>query len=107
MTKGTGAVKITPAHDPNDFEVGERHNLERIVIMNDDATMNENAPGYEGLSREDAREKVLEDLEKLGLLTRGNITFLPTNFLYLLSFSLTATAVSPNKVSCLVVATSR
>ncbi len=68
MTKGTGVVKITPAHDPNDFEVGERHNLERIVIMNDDATMNENAPGYEGMTREDCREKVVKDLEKLGLL---------------------------------------
>ena len=68
MTKGTGVVKITPAHDPNDFEVGERHNLERIVIMNDDATMNENAPGYEGMTREECRDKVIEDLEKLGLL---------------------------------------
>lgn len=44
MSKGTGCVKITPAHDPNDFEVGNRHNLERIVIMNDDATMNSNCP---------------------------------------------------------------
>ncbi len=68
MTKGTGVVKITPAHDPNDFEVGERHNLERIVIMNDDATMNENAIGYEGMTREECRKKVVEDLDKLGLL---------------------------------------
>ena len=68
MTKGTGVVKITPAHDPNDFEVGNRHNLERIVIMNDDATMNENAPGYVGLTREECREKVLEDLKEQGLL---------------------------------------
>ena len=68
MEKGTGCVKITPAHDPNDFEVGNRHNLERIVIMNDDATMNENAPGYVGLSREDCREKVIEDLKKQDLL---------------------------------------
>ena len=68
MTKGTGVVKITPAHDPNDFEVGNRHNLERIVIMNDDATMNENAPGYVGLTREEAREKVIEDLKEQGLL---------------------------------------
>ena len=68
MTKGTGVVKITPAHDPNDFEVGNRHNLERIVIMNDDATMNENAPGYEGLTREDCRDKVVEDLKEQGLL---------------------------------------
>ena len=70
MTKGTGAVKITPAHDPNDFEVGNRHNLERIVIMNDDATLNENAGIYKGLSREEARTKVLEDLEKEGLLLK-------------------------------------
>ena len=68
MTKGTGCVKITPAHDPNDFEVGNRHNLERIVIMNDDATLNENAPGYVGLTREECREKVLEDLKEQGLL---------------------------------------
>ena len=70
MTKGTGAVKITPAHDPNDFEVGNRHNLERVVIMNDDATMNENAPGYVGLTREECREKVLEDLKKQDLLIK-------------------------------------
>ena len=68
-TKGTGAVKITPAHDPNDFEVGNRHNLERIVIMNDDATMNENVPKkYQGMTREAAREEVLKDLEEQHLL---------------------------------------
>ena len=71
MTKGTGAVKITPAHDPNDFEVGERHNLERIVILNDDATMNSNVPlKYQGMSREKAREEVVKDLEKEGLLLK-------------------------------------
>ena len=69
MEKGTGCVKITPAHDPNDFEVGNRHNLERIIIMNDDATMNENVPKkYQGLTREEAREEVLKDLKELGLL---------------------------------------
>ncbi|MBR3661238.1 MAG: valine--tRNA ligase [Bacilli bacterium] len=68
MEKGTGAVKITPAHDPNDFEVGNRHNLERIVVMNDDATMNENAFKYQGMTREKCREEVLKDLEKEGLL---------------------------------------
>ena len=68
MEKGTGVVKITPAHDPNDFEVGNRHNLERIVILNDDATMNKNAGIYEGLTREECREKVIEDLKKEGLL---------------------------------------
>ena len=70
MEKGTGAVKITPAHDPNDFEVGNRHNLERIVIMNDDATMNDAAGVYKGLSREEAREKLLVDLEKEKLLLK-------------------------------------
>ena len=69
MTKGTGVVKITPAHDPNDFEVGNRHNLERIVIMNDDATMNENVPEkYQGMTREECREETIKDLKKLGLL---------------------------------------
>ncbi len=65
---GTGCVKITPAHDPNDFEVGNRHNLERIVCMNPDATMNANAGKYEGLTREECREKLLKDLEQEGLL---------------------------------------
>ena len=69
MEKGTGVVKITPAHDPNDFEVGNRHNLPRIVIMNPDATMNENVPvKYQGMSREKCREEVLKDLESEGLL---------------------------------------
>ena len=69
MEKGTGVVKITPAHDPNDFEVGNRHNLERIVIMNDDATMNENVPKkYQGMTREECREACLEDLKEQGLL---------------------------------------
>ena len=70
MDKGTGVVKITPAHDPNDFEVGNRHNLERIIIMNDDATMNENAMHYKGMSREEAREKLLEELKEKDLLIR-------------------------------------
>ena len=67
---GTGVVKITPAHDPNDYEVGLRHNLPRVVVMNLDATMNENAPGYEGLTREECREKLVEDLQKQDLLIR-------------------------------------
>ena len=70
MNKGTGCVKITPAHDPNDFEVGNRHNLERIVVMNDDATMNENCGKYSGMTREKCREEVLKDLEKDGLLLK-------------------------------------
>ena len=65
---GTGVVKITPAHDPNDFELGNRHNLERVVVMNPDATMNENAGKYCGLTREECREKLLEDLKKDNLL---------------------------------------
>ena len=67
---GTGVVKITPAHDPNDFEVGNRHQLERIIVMNLDGTMNENAGIYQGLDRFACREKVVEDLEKQGLLIR-------------------------------------
>ena len=65
---GTGVVKITPAHDPNDFEVGLRHNLERVIVMNPDATMNEKAGKYQGMTREKCREALLEDLEKDGLL---------------------------------------
>ena len=65
---GTGVVKITPAHDPNDYEVGMRHNLPRVVVMNLDATMNENAPGYEGMTREECRLKLVEDLKKQDLL---------------------------------------
>lgn len=70
MTKGTGAVKITPAHDVNDFEVGNRHNLERIVIFNDDASLNDLCGKFAGLSREKAREEVVLELKKLGLLIK-------------------------------------
>ncbi len=70
MEKGTGCVKITPASDPNDFEVGLRHNLDRIIIMNDDATMNENAGKYQGLSREECRKELLKDLKKANLLIK-------------------------------------
>lgn len=68
MEFGTGVVKITPAHDPNDFEVGNRHNLERIIVMNTDGTMNENAGKYKGLDRFVCRDKVVEDLKEEGLL---------------------------------------
>ncbi len=68
MEFGTGVVKITPAHDPNDFEVGNRHNLERIIVINPDGTMNENAGIYNGLDRFECRNKLVEDLEKSGLL---------------------------------------
>lgn len=67
---GTGVVKITPAHDPNDFEVGNRHNLERIVVMNPNGTMNENAGIYNGMDRFVCREKLLEDLKKQDLLIK-------------------------------------
>ena len=65
---GTGVVKITPAHDPNDFEVGNRHNLERIVVINPNGTMNENAGKYQGLDRFECREKLVNDLQEQGLL---------------------------------------
>ena len=70
MEFGTGVVKITPAHDPNDFEVGKRHNLPEVNIMNDDATINENGGKYEGLDRYEARKQIVEELEKEGLLVR-------------------------------------
>ena len=66
---GTGAVKITPAHDPNDWEIGERHGLEKLVVMNDDATMNAAAgEAFNGLDRFEARTMVVVEFEKLGLL---------------------------------------
>ena len=67
---GTGVVKITPAHDPNDFEVGNRHNLERIIVINPDGTMNENAFKYNDLDRFECRKQLVEDLEKEGLLIK-------------------------------------
>lgn len=70
MDFGTGVVKITPAHDPNDFEVGRRHNLEVIKILNDDATLNDKCGKYAGMSREQAREAIVEDLKKFGNLVR-------------------------------------
>ncbi len=67
---GTGCVKITPAHDPNDFEVGKRHNLEQIKVMNDDATINHYGGKYEGMDRYDARKAIVRDLEEQGLLVK-------------------------------------
>ncbi len=67
---GTGCVKITPAHDPNDFEMGQRHNLESIVVMNNDATMNEGAGKFNGMTREEARKQVVAELKELGLLEK-------------------------------------
>ncbi len=68
---GTGCVKVTPAHDPNDFVIGERHDLEFLNIMNDDASLNSNVPKkYIGLSREKARKVILDDVKKLGLIDK-------------------------------------
>ncbi len=67
---GTGVVKITPAHDPNDFEVGNRHNLERIICMNPNGTMNENALQYCGLDRFECREQLVKDLKEAGILIK-------------------------------------
>ncbi|MBB6445851.1 valine--tRNA ligase [Bacillus benzoevorans] len=68
MEFGSGAVKITPAHDPNDFEVGNRHNLERVLVMNEDGTMNERAGKYEGMDRFECRKQIVKDLQELGVL---------------------------------------
>ena len=70
MEFGTGVVKITPAHDPNDFEVGLRHNLPAVKVMNDDGTMNENAGKYEGLDRYECRKRLVEDLKEGGYLVK-------------------------------------
>ncbi len=67
---GTGVVKITPAHDPNDFEVGRRHNLPEINILNDDATINENGGKFQGMDRYECRAKIVEELDAMGLLVR-------------------------------------
>jgi len=68
MTFGSGAVKITPAHDPNDFEIGNRHNLERVLVMNEDGTMNEKAGKYEGLDRFECRKQIVKDLQDANVL---------------------------------------
>ena len=70
MEFGTGVVKITPAHDPNDFEVGERHNLPKINILTDDGTINANGGKFEGMDRYDARKQIVEELDEMGLFIR-------------------------------------
>jgi valyl-tRNA synthetase len=70
MEFGTGVVKITPAHDPNDFEVGNRHELPRVLVMNEDGTMNENAGKYEGMDRFECRKQIVEDLKESGVLIK-------------------------------------
>ncbi len=74
MDFGTGVVKITPAHDPNDFEVGTRHNLPIINVMNDDGSMNKNAGSYEGLDRFEARKKIVNEFEQLGQFVKKKET---------------------------------
>ncbi|CEG28042.1 valine--tRNA ligase [Bacillus sp. B-jedd] len=68
MEFGSGAVKITPAHDPNDFEIGNRHNLERILVMNEDGSMNERAGKYSGMDRFECRKQIVKDLQEQGVL---------------------------------------
>ncbi|MFE8703428.1 valine--tRNA ligase [Cytobacillus sp. FJAT-54145] len=68
MEFGSGAVKITPAHDPNDFEIGNRHNLERVLVMNEDGSMNANAGKYQGLDRFECRKQIVKDLQDAGVL---------------------------------------
>ncbi|WP_284139733.1 MULTISPECIES: valine--tRNA ligase [unclassified Virgibacillus] len=68
MEFGSGAVKITPAHDPNDFEIGNRHQLARVLVMHEDGTMNNNAGKYEGLDRFECRKQIVKDLQKSGVL---------------------------------------
>ncbi len=70
MEFGTGVVKITPGHDPNDFEVGKRHDLEIVNILNDDATINKNGGVYEGMDRYEARKAIVEELDRQGLLVK-------------------------------------
>ncbi|MFC7393185.1 valine--tRNA ligase [Scopulibacillus cellulosilyticus] len=70
MSFGSGAVKITPAHDPNDFEIGNRHHLERILVMDESGTMNEQAGKYQGLDRFECRKQIIKDLEADGVLDR-------------------------------------
>ncbi len=69
-TFGTGAVKITPAHDPNDFEVGNRHDLPRILVIDEAGKMNENAGQYQGMDRDECRKKIVADLQSCGALDR-------------------------------------
>ena len=74
MDFGTGCVKMTPAHDPNDFEVGLRHNLETIRVLDDNGKVNDNGGKYEGMDRYEARKAMVADLEELGLWRRWRTT---------------------------------
>ncbi|MFD1362915.1 valine--tRNA ligase [Lentibacillus salinarum] len=68
MEMGSGAVKITPAHDPNDFEIGNRHDLQRVLVMHEDGSMNENAGRYQGMDRFECRKQIVKDLQEQGVL---------------------------------------
>ncbi len=70
MEFGTARVKVTPCHDPNDFEMGKRHNLEQILVINEDATVNENGGKYQGMDRYECRKAVITDLEEGGYLVK-------------------------------------
>ena len=80
--KGTGAVKITPAHDPNDYEVGERHGLEQLCCINNDATMNNLAKKYDGLDRYECRKQWVKELEEKGFLVKIEEKTIPTGTCY-------------------------
>ena len=80
--KGTGAVKITPAHDPNDFEVGERHDLPRWSCLSDDATMNDLAGKYEGMDRFACRKALIRDIEEAGYLVKIEDKVIPIGECY-------------------------
>ncbi|MBD3169854.1 MAG: valine--tRNA ligase [candidate division Zixibacteria bacterium] len=82
MEFGTGALKVTPAHDPNDFEIGERHELERLNILNTDGSINENGGKFAGLDRYDARKKVVSELEKKGYLEKIEDYVVPVSECY-------------------------
>ena len=82
MEFGTGALKITPAHDANDFEIGDDHDLDRVVVINEDATMNDGAGPYEGLDRYEARERVVADLKEQGLLEKVENYTVPQGHCY-------------------------
>ena len=80
--KGTGAVKITPAHDPNDFEVGQRNNLDSLTCINKDATMNQLAGKYEGMDRYQCRKEWVKDLEEAGYLVKTEELTIPAGECY-------------------------
>ena len=83
MEFGTGCVKVTPCHDPNDFEMGQRHNLEQILVFNEDATVNANGGKYEGMDRYECRKAWVRDLEEAGYLVKTEEKVIPVGECYL------------------------